>query len=82
MHGKIYNSIMQKSKLIVNIATTIRNARLAKGWTQDELAAKSGLNRVRITELENGRIKNPTIATLLAVANALKIGISEFFQKS
>lgn len=52
------------------IAESLIKARLAKKWTQEELAAKAGVTQNTITRLESG-VTNPTLGTLSRVASAL-----------
>jgi DNA-binding XRE family transcriptional regulator len=52
------------------IAESLIKARLAKKWTQEELAVKAGVTQNTITRLESGTT-NPTINTLNQVAQAL-----------
>lgn len=52
------------------IAESLIKARIAKRWTQEELAAHAGVTQNTITRLESGT-NNPTIATVTRVANAL-----------
>ncbi|MBU6207832.1 MAG: helix-turn-helix domain-containing protein, partial [Alphaproteobacteria bacterium] len=42
------------------VGTNIRNARIAKDMTQEELAERSGFSQQYISGLERGR-RNPTI---------------------
>jgi transcriptional regulator with XRE-family HTH domain len=41
----------------------IRQAREARGWTQEELAGHSGVPKRTIQEIENGRVSKPQRAT-------------------
>lgn len=50
------------------------------GLTQQELADKIGVARPRIAEIESGRY-NPTVDTLQAIADALKVCIERLFKK-
>lgn len=57
----------------------IKEVRLSKGMTQDELANKSGLTRPYISKLENNEepvIKN---TTMIAIAKALEKSVSYIF---
>lgn len=49
----------------------IRNAREERGWTQDELATRSGVPKRTIQEIENGRVMKPQRATDLKLRQAL-----------
>ena len=42
-----------------------------------ELARKTGISQPRITNLRNGRVKNPSIDTLISLANYFYISISQ-----
>lgn len=57
----------------------IKEFRLKKGFTQTELAAKAGVSRVTIIELENGTRENITIKTLQSIAVALDSNVSDIF---
>jgi DNA-binding XRE family transcriptional regulator len=52
------------------LAESLIKARLAKKWTQGQLAARAGVTQNTITRLESG-VTNPTVATLNRVASAL-----------
>ena len=51
--------------------TELEKARRAKGWTQDELSARSGVSRPRIGQIEKGSEPGVTIAHMLS--DALKV---------
>jgi HTH-type transcriptional regulator/antitoxin HipB len=59
----------------------VREARRAQGWTQEELAARSGLAVVQISRIERGvrEVRLTTILRLLAALdlepNALLAGL-------
>ncbi len=61
------------------LAQAVRRLRLAKGWTQDELAAKVGVEQMAISLIENARA-NPTLETLEALANSLGVKFVELFE--
>jgi transcriptional regulator with XRE-family HTH domain len=52
---------------------SIRQAREARGWTQEELAGHSGVPKRTIQEIENGRVSKPQRATDLKLRQALDI---------
>lgn len=62
------------AQLTAAIGGNVRTARNARGWTLDELAARAGLSRRSLVEIEQGR-SNPTVASLLALSDALGIGL-------
>ena len=53
--------------------------RTAKGWNQPYLAELSGLGRIYISQLENGR-KQACINTIEALAMSFELTISEFMK--
>ena len=61
------------------MAYEIKNIRLEKHMTQEELALASGVSRATISGLENGTIKITTTATLLKIADALGKKVSDIF---
>jgi transcriptional regulator with XRE-family HTH domain len=56
------------------IGRRVRAARTALGWTLDQLAARSGVSRRMLINVEQG-VTNPSIATLLRLSDALGIGL-------
>jgi len=61
---------------IKQIGKNIRKYRVKKGLTQLDLAATCGFDESAIGRLENGNT-NPTIKTLLKLAKALEVKLSE-----
>ncbi|MBX3197263.1 MAG: helix-turn-helix transcriptional regulator [Labilithrix sp.] len=53
----------------------VRAARLDAGLTQEEAAARSGIDYKRWQRIEHG-IANPTVATLARIALALKVNLT------
>ncbi len=56
---------------------TLREWRLKRKLTQDELAAKAGVSQDTISDLETGRRPNTTVGTLGSLAEALGIQSSQ-----
>ena len=56
----------------------IRQARKARGWNQDQLAAHCGLHRTFISDVERG-VKNPSVLSLEAITTSLQLSISKVF---
>jgi len=54
-----------------DIGKRIRKRRIELGWSQVYLAKVSGLTRVYICYLENGRIKNPSMNTVKKLSHCL-----------
>ena len=57
----------------------IKNIREQKGFTQEELALKSGVSRTTIVGLESGIVKHTTTKTLLKIAKALGVTVNSIF---
>lgn len=58
----------------------VRENRLQKGLSQDELAFATGIDRPQISKIEQGK-SNPTLETIEKLANALEIDYHELFTK-
>lgn len=52
---------------------TLKQARTAKGLTQQELQAISGVNQRNISKLERRKSSEPLFSTGLALADALEL---------
>lgn len=59
---------------VEDFGVTIRQLREDKGWSQEELAARSDLNRSYVGEIERGRVI-PSIVTAQKLAAALGINM-------
>lgn len=57
----------------MEIGQTIKQARLAKGLTQEELGNLVGLQKSAIAKYENGRVVNIKRSTLRKLAKALNL---------
>jgi transcriptional regulator with XRE-family HTH domain len=57
------------------VGQNVQRLRLAKGWSQEELADRSGLHRTYVSGVERG-VRNPTVTVLEKLASALgaKVG--------
>lgn len=58
--------------------SAIRQARLARGWTQQELATRAGISRTAVTEIEAGHLV-PSVNAALALARALEQTVEDLF---
>lgn len=59
------------------LSKNLRALRLAKGFTQDSLARKSGLTKDHISKIERGEQKNPRHETMEALARALGVELGQ-----
>jgi len=67
---------MTEKAFLKKIGPRIKQIRLEKGISQQELAAKLDYEKSNMSRLESG-VLNPTIATLYRVAKALGIPLIE-----
>ncbi len=57
----------------------VKEYRLKAGLTQEELSAKSGVNRTTISALENGDEVNVSVKLLKKISKCLGVKISDIF---
>ncbi len=60
------------------IAKQIKSVRRSKRWTQEQLANRASIQRSYLADLERG-CRNPSVRTLLKVANAIGLPICSLF---
>lgn len=65
---------MQKA-VSINVASRLRELRLARNFTQEQLARKARLCRPTISEIERGASTWPRLHTLKALSRALQVSI-------
>lgn len=58
----------------------LRRLREANGWSQEELADRTGLHRTYISGIERG-IRNPTLMIIEQIATALKVSPADLLKK-
>jgi transcriptional regulator with XRE-family HTH domain len=63
-------------RVAVPIARTVRRLRAERGWTLDQLAARSGISRRLVIQIEQAQA-NPSVRTLLRLADAFELTLSE-----
>lgn len=61
---------------VLVVALNLTAARAAKGWTQEELAVKSGMSRPQLANMETGRSAT-TVGNLVCLADALGVTVDE-----
>ena len=59
-----------------SLAEAVRRLRTARTWTLDEAAARSGVSRRLIVQIEQGEA-NPSIGTLLRLAGAFEVTLTD-----
>lgn len=60
------------------IGARIKNIRLKKGMTQEQLSEKMGINPKYLSSIERGK-ENPTLNTIINLSQSLGINIDEIF---
>jgi len=53
--------------------------RRLRGWTQEELSARSGLSRARISNIEHGK-ESFTLTTIMSIGKAFGIDYKELLK--
>jgi len=71
--------IQPKGVLVIN---SIKEKRLEKGWTQFELAEKSGVSQPTISQIESGNRRYPTHENIKKIAKALEVDMEELTDES
>lgn len=69
---------MVKTEANIKLGCRIRQLRLSRGFSQEELAFNCGLDKNYIGYIERGE-KSPTINTIYKLAVGLKISLKELF---
>mgnify|MGYP001464354373 CR=1 len=57
----------------------IRQIRLEIGWSQEELAYEADIATVYLSGIERG-VRNPTVASLVRITEAMEVTLSELFE--
>lgn len=61
------------------VGFNVRRLREKRGWSQEELAHRSGLHRTYISGIERG-IRNPTVTIIADLALAFDVSYAELFR--
>ena len=61
------------------LARNLRRLRAERALTLDELAKRAGVSRSMLIQIEQKRV-NPTLATLVRIAQALDVGLAELVE--
>ena len=64
-----------------HLSARLREMRAERGWTQDELARRAGLSKSYLSRIEDGE-RQPSLASLLSLAQAHGIGLASLFAAS
>lgn len=69
----------RKDPLLRGLGWRVRQLREAKGWTQEVLAGRAGLDRSYVAGIEAG-LRNPSTKALTKLARALGVTLSMLFE--
>ena len=72
------NTSTGKANLLRTVGNTVREMRLAKGWSQEELSFNCGLHRTYVGAVERGE-RNLTLLSLQKIADALGLPMTALF---
>ncbi len=61
------------------LTNRVKTCRVARGWSQDELAARAGISRAGVSSIETNRLV-PSTSAALALATALDCRVEDLFQ--
>jgi transcriptional regulator with XRE-family HTH domain len=69
-------SSVTEERVSRSLAEAVRRFRTARSWTLDEVAARSGVSRRLVVQIEQGEA-NPSIGTLLRLAGAFEVTLTD-----
>lgn len=56
----------------------MRELRLLRGWSQEDLGVQCNLDRTYVSGIERG-VRNPTLTVISALAAGLRVSVAELF---
>ncbi|HMS68262.1 MAG TPA: helix-turn-helix transcriptional regulator [Saprospiraceae bacterium] len=75
------NSQIDYNILLATIASNVKKYRLAKGWSQEDLAYSADIDRTYIGYIENAK-HNISIKKLCQICNALNVNLEDLLLPS
>jgi len=64
----------------INVARRIREIRLNKGLTLEEVGNRTGFTKGLLSKIENNKV-SPPVSTLAKIARAMNVSMGEFFSE-
>lgn len=64
----------------INVARRIREIRINKGLTLEELGNRTGFTKGLLSKVENNKV-SPPVSTLAKIARAMNVSMGEFFSE-
>lgn len=71
---------MSEAEFLKLLGKRIREKRIELGFTQEELAARVNKSKSAISNLERGKLNNPTFKNIYSIAQALNVQVWELFK--
>jgi ribosome-binding protein aMBF1 (putative translation factor) len=72
-------SVQTETELLSQLGEVVRKRRLSLDLSQEELAARAGVHRTYLSDIERGA-RNITITVLTRLAEALEVRVSRLFR--
>lgn len=72
--------VQRKDPILRALGWRVRQLRESRGWTQETLAGRAGLDRSYVAGIEAG-LRNPSTKALAKLAKALGVTLSELFRE-
>jgi transcriptional regulator with XRE-family HTH domain len=72
-------AVSPETELLSELGDVVRKRRLALDLSQEELAARAGVHRTYLSDIERGA-RNITITVLARLADALEVKVSRLFR--
>ena len=69
-----------KHNILKRFSDKVRKLRKSKGWTQEELAVRTGLHRTYIGSIERGE-RNVSLINVEKIADALGVPVEALVKK-
>jgi len=69
-----------KHNILKRFSDKVRKLRKSKGWTQEELAVRTGLHRTYIGSIERGE-RNVSLINVEKIADALGVSVEALVKK-
>jgi XRE family transcriptional regulator, regulator of sulfur utilization len=70
---------VSETQVLRLLAERIKSLRHSKGWSQEQLSERASMQRSYLGDLERG-FRNPSIRTLVKLANAFGVSIMALFE--
>jgi len=79
MSTEVRRSDGERDSQLGSFGERVRELRRQKGLSQNSLAARAGLDRTYLSEIERGR-KNLSLVKIVKIATALDVEVTDLFR--